>query len=113
MSERIYHIARQKDWQDALEFGEYLAASLGSEGFIHCSTQTQVVDTANRYFEGVSDLVLLVIDPIQTASEIRYEPSGNDLYPHIYGPLNLDAIVDVFPFAPDATGHFQFPTADS
>ena len=108
-AEHIYHIAREKDWLDGLEFGEYLAASLGSEGFIHCSTRKQVVNTANRHFNGASGLVLLEIDPSLSASEIRFESSQNDLFPHIYGPINLDAVVDVFRFLPDAVGKFHFP----
>ncbi len=108
-ADRIYHIASEKTWLEALEFGEYLHSSLGSDGFIHCSTGGQVVRTANRYFPGQSGLVLLEIDPALAASEIRYEDSGGEMFPHLYGPLNLDAVVDVMRFPPDAQGDFHFP----
>lgn len=107
--DRIYHIASEKVWLEALAFGEYLHPSLGSEGFIHCSSVSQVVRTANRYYRGQSGLVLLEIDPALTASEIRYDDSGGDQYPHLYGPLNLDAVVDVMRFPPDEDGSFHFP----
>lgn len=113
MTEPIYHIASEKTWLDALEFGEYLHPSLGREGFIHCSTRGQVIDTANRYFHGQSGLVMLVINPALAAAEIRYEAVGEEKFPHLYGSLNLDAVVEVLPFHPDAQGHFQFPAQAS
>lgn len=109
----IYHIASEKTWLDALEFGEYLHPSLGSEGFIHCSTRSQVVSTANRYFQGQDGLVLLEIDPALAAAEIRYEPADGEDYPHLYGPLNLEAVVDVIRLKPDARGKFHFPDRDA
>ena len=109
VAESIYHITSQKKWLAALEFGEYLDESLANEGFIHCSSRTQVEATANRYFSGQTGLVLLEIDPALCASEIRYEISGDELFPHIYGPLNLDAMKDVFAFDPDDEGEFHFP----
>ncbi len=112
LKELIYHIASEKTWLDALEFGEYLHPSLGSEGFIHCSTRSQVVSTANRYFHGQDGLVLLAIDPALTAAEIRYEPSGGEDFPHLYGPLNLDAVVEVIRLQPDAEGVFHTPLKD-
>lgn len=108
MPEFIYHIAVEKDWKNALECGEYLTSSLASEGFIHCSTGTQVAQTANRYFHGQSGLLLVKIDPCLAAAEVRYEPSQGDLFPHLYGPLNLDAVVKVIRFDPDADGLFHF-----
>jgi uncharacterized protein (DUF952 family) len=108
----VYHIASEKTWLEALEFGEYLHPSLGTEGFIHCSTRSQVIATANRYFQGQDGLVLLAIDPNLAASEIRYEPSSGEEYPHLYGPLNLDAVVEVIRLRPDAEGKFQSPFGD-
>lgn len=107
MTEYIYHIARERTWFDALEFGEYLDASLGREGFIHCSTRDQVIRVANLLFKGQCDLVLVKIDPAMVASEIRYEGVNDEKFPHLYGPLNLDAVVDVIRFAPDAEGSFN------
>ncbi len=113
MAEFIYHIAVEQDWKNALECGEYLAHSLQSEGFIHCSTSAQVVQTATRYFQGQSGLLLVKIDPRLAAAEVRYEPSQGELFPHLYGPLNLDAVVKVTRFDPDAEGNFHFPANES
>jgi uncharacterized protein (DUF952 family) len=109
VTENIFHITSEKTWLAALELGEYVAASLGSEGFIHCSTREQVVDTANRYYHGQVDLLLLEIDPKLVASEILFEESHGELFPHIYGPINLDAVQNVSRFAPNDEGDFQFP----
>lgn len=109
MTERIFHIASEKTWLEALEAGEYLHPSLASDGFIHCSTRSQVVRTANRYFHGQSGLVLLEIDPDLAAAELRYEAADDEFFPHLYGPINLDAVVDVYRFHPDAEGNFHFP----
>jgi len=109
MSEQIFHIMREKCWCEALELGEYRDASLEREGFIHCSTRSQVERVANHLFQRQNGLVLLRIDPDLAAAEIRYEPSGGEDYPHLYGPLNLDAVKKVIRFEPDDDGDFHFP----
>lgn len=109
----IYHITSQSDWEAALTMGQYTAPSLLTEGFIHASTREQVVDTANRYYHGQYGIVLLVIDPEKTAPEIRYEAvelRGQTVhFPHIYGPLNLEAVAEVIAFPPGEDGVFQMP----
>ncbi len=109
MSERwIYHITPLKDWEKAIEDGSYSADTLAVEGFIHASTKEQVLDTANYLFAGISGLVLLKIDTNKVAVEIKYEAVPNGLkFPHIYGPLNLDAVCRVDSFLPDADGVFR------
>lgn len=110
---QIYHIISQAAWQQAQEAGAYSAGSLAVEGFIHASTREQVVDTANRYYPGQPGLALLVIDTDRVQPEVRFDPvqlHGQEThFPHIYGPLNLDAVVAVLDFPPDARGIFQFP----
>jgi uncharacterized protein (DUF952 family) len=103
----IVHLCGRADWQAAQERGEYRAASLEREGFIHFSMPVQVARTANRFFHGRRDLVLLLIDPDRLRAELRYEPADNDLFPHLYGPLNLDAVVEARDFLPDEAGTFQ------
>ena len=109
----IYHITARADWEKAQELGAYTAPSLASEGFIHASTREQVVDTAGRYYQGVSGLVLLVIDTERLQPELRFDPvtlaSGPTKFPHLYGPLNLNAVVDARPFEPQPDGTFVFP----
>ena len=83
------------------------------EGFIHCSTHEQVIQVANARFRGQSGLVLLFIDADKVAAEIIYEnlEGGPQLFPHIYGELNVDAVAQVAEFAPDADGFFTLPIA--
>jgi uncharacterized protein (DUF952 family) len=92
--ERIYHIATAIAWQEALQQESYVHPSLATEGFIHCSYQNQVAETLKLHFKGQTDLVLLEIDPSQLTAELKVEPSRNgELFPHLYGPLNLDAAI--------------------
>lgn len=106
----IYHIVPEKIWKEAVEKGTYLGDTLETEGFIHASEIDQVVEVANSLFTGQKGLVLLVIDRDKLTSPIKYEDPGNgELFPHIYGPLNLDAVVDVVSFEPTADGTFQLP----
>jgi glutathione S-transferase len=100
----IYHIAYRSDWQQAQDDGEYAVSTRGrtlaEEGFIHASTAEQVTPVANMFYRGESDLVLLTIDPDRVAADIRWDlvPGSDQPFPHIYGPLNVDAVIDVQPF---------------
>ena len=108
----IYHITQASEWQKAQTAGQYTAPSLATEGFIHASTREQYVDTANRYYAGQQGLVLLSIDTDKVRPEIRFEPGvvkGQTLlFPHIYGPLNLDAVTEVKAFPPGPGGVFSY-----
>jgi len=109
-SQLIMHITRRDDWERAKSARLYRGDTLDSEGFIHCSTENQVLTVANTSFRGQRDLVLLCIDPERVAADIRFEGSPDDEpFPHIYGPLNLDAIVNVLEFTPGKDGTFQLP----
>lgn len=71
--------------------------SLQTEGFVHCSTREQLLATAERYFRGVEGLRVLLLDPARLQAELRYEPpsgpgSPDELFPHLYGPINPDAV---------------------
>lgn len=111
----IYHITRQQDWQNAQTAGEYTADSLAQQGFLHASTREQVEDTAARFYSGQQGLVLLAIDTRRVQAEIRFDPvtlpTGETAFPHLYGPLNLDAVIRVAAFEPDSQGQFHFPEA--
>ena len=108
----IYHIAEAADWAQARRDGQYTTSTRGrtlaEEGFIHASTAAQVAPVANAFYQGVPDLLLLVIDPALVGPEIRYEhvPGQPDPYPHIYGPLNLDAVVETRSLTPQPSGRF-------
>jgi release factor glutamine methyltransferase len=103
----IYHICTREDWQRAETQGFYQSASLADEGFIHFSQSDQYIEVANRYFRGVPGLVVLSIDPEKLASEIRWEKSGDAYFPHVYGPINLDAVVSIDDLLPDSDGTFR------
>ena len=95
----IFHVTTAAAWTAALEMGHYEAPSLSAEGFIHASLPAQVKGVLERYYNGVSDLLLLHIDEHKIAVPVKWElaPSINEMFPHIYGPLNLDAVVKVEP----------------
>ena len=93
----ILHITSRREWEAAQAAGEYRGDTLDSDGFIHCSLRQQVMEVINAHFQGQRDLVLLCIAEDKVQAEIRYEDlyrAGQE-FPHIYGPLNLDAVVAV------------------
>jgi uncharacterized protein (DUF952 family) len=97
----IFHIAQAGEWEHAQSDGQYTGSTLGrtlaEEGFIHCSQQHQVRGVRDAFYRDVPGLVLLVIDPGLVQAPIRYDdvPGQPDPFPHIYGPLNTDAVVEV------------------
>ena len=88
-----------------------LDPSLETEGFIHCSYEDQVLVPANALFAGQSDLLLLVIDPKRLTSDLVVEDSyaSGTAFPHIYGPIDLDAVIDSIPFPCNSEGLFHLP----
>ena len=109
----IVHIAERAAWQAAQETGDYRTPSLEFEGFIHFSTPSQVLQVANFFYAGSSDLVLLVVDPEALIATLRYEAlireESTEQFPHLYGPLNLDAVTKVLSFPSRADGLFDLP----
>jgi uncharacterized protein (DUF952 family) len=95
----IFHVTTQNNWEDALKNGFYAAPSLHSEGFIHMSMKHQVQGVLERYYQGMKNLVLLHIDESKLKAELKYElsPSVNQEFPHLFGTLNVDAVVEVEP----------------
>lgn len=115
----ILHITTRAEWQEAQMRGEYTAPSLKTEGFIHCSTERQVLHVANAFYRGKNDLVLLVLKEAELRSGLEWEPpagppasgiSEADLFPHVFGPINLSAVASVVDFVPDpVSGAFSLP----
>ena len=93
----IYHVTTKSEWVMAMSIGKYEAPSLHSEGFIHLSKQDQVSGVLDRYYKGVTDLVLLHVDETLLSAELKYElsPSVNEEFPHLFGALNVEAVVNV------------------
>lgn len=91
----IYHVTNTASWEEAVAAGFYEAPSLHSEGFIHTSKKDQVAAVLKRYYSGASSLLLLHIDEAKLKAPLKFElaPSVNELFPHIYGPINIDAVV--------------------
>ncbi len=108
--EPIFHITTAAAWEAARAAGAYAADSLATEGFIHLSTRAQVLMVADNLFRGETGLVLLAVDPARLEAELRYdEVAPGQRFPHLYGPLNLDAVVAVHPFPPEPDGSFRLP----
>ena len=101
----IYHLAFYSDWEAGLAAGEYRAPSLAEEGFIHASgDETQTLRVAARLFAGSTDLLVLDVDTalLGEGSPVIREPArSGEIYPHIYGPIALDAVVRIRKLAPD------------
>jgi uncharacterized protein (DUF952 family) len=109
----LLHLCPTDDWSAAQVEGELRPESLTSVGFIHLSAPEQVHLPANRLYHGSDDLVLLHIDPTHLDSPIRWElgvatDPESMVFPHLYGPLPVDAVISVTSYLPDADG--VFPT---
>lgn len=104
----LYHLVLRSAWET--KPGEdYRADSLETEGFIHCSYAHQVASSANRFYTRADNLLVLTIDKALLASPLREEPaSSGELFPHIHGPLNRDAVVSVRPMKRDGAGMWVF-----
>jgi glutathione S-transferase len=110
---RIFHIATRQDWEAAVADGDYRVSTLGKTlaevGFIHCSTAIQAQNVADRYYRGLTDLLLLTIDTERLSARVRLDQVGKETYPHIYGPLNLDAVVEITALATGPFGAIEVP----
>jgi len=106
----IYHICRREEWEAAQRAGRYLGSSQDkADGFIHFSEAAQVKASAAKHRASQTGLVLLAVDAAQLGPALKWEPSrGGALFPHLYGPLPLDAVVGVhdLPLGPDGTHVF-------
>jgi uncharacterized protein (DUF952 family) len=105
----IYHIIPEQEWNIVKNKNEYSPTSLAVEGFIHFSYKDQVIGTAERYYADKPGLVILKVSIDRVKPEIRNErsPTGG-CYPHLYGPLDLNAVVSVQPLTRDDRGKFTF-----
>ena len=92
----IYHVTLPAVWERYKTKPSYQPDSLTTEGFIHCSYQSQLEGVLERYYSGVDKVIILTIDTDKLFSKLVKEPStNNELFPHIYGRLNISAVVDV------------------
>ena len=110
----IYRIAELADWQAAQQTGFFASSDLSTEGFIHASELYQVEATANRYYAGRSDIILLELDESElwvAAVPVKREfaEARNDYFPHIFAPIPLAAIVRALPFQTNFDGQHTLP----
>lgn len=93
----IYHLTTLQEWEHAQDLGSYRPASFEKDGFIHCATEEQLDEVMNKHFQQHENLVKLIIDPKRLTEKLQYDKvhDGQDEYPHIHGPLNLEAVTQI------------------
>ena len=105
----LFHITTRSAWTAALAAGAYRSPTLDTEGFIHLSRDEQLLATANRFFRGQAGLVVLVVREDRLSARLANESADGELFPHLYGELNLDAVTDVFDLPLEADGTIRVP----
>ncbi|MEM7128119.1 MAG: DUF952 domain-containing protein [Chloroflexota bacterium] len=107
----IYHMLPKPRWQGQSHTMAYMGDTLESEGFIHCTGELdRLIWVANHFYRSIMDeFVILCIDESRVDADIRWEEADGHRFPHIYGPLNLDAIIKWVDFPRDANGVFSSP----
>ena len=104
----VYHLVIRSRWEEGAG-RDYRADSLDSDGFIHCSYAAQVARSANRFHANTEELLVLEIEPNRLVSPLRAEPAASgELFPHIHGPINREAVVAVHPLHRDGAGQWVF-----
>jgi uncharacterized protein (DUF952 family) len=117
MQKPIIVIAQDSVWKKARQSGKYVQSTVTSTldevGFIHCSNPNQTIDIANRHFRNFDNLILLVVDTDKVTAEVKFEKalSGRDgLFPHIYGALNTNAVINEIALKKNSHGMFIAPS---
>jgi uncharacterized protein (DUF952 family) len=115
----IVHLTSELAWERAAAAGELRVESLDEEGFVHCSTPDQIVEVATRFYDHQADLLLLYLEVDRLTAPVRWEPpthpdgsaqaEDHDLFPHVYGVINLDAVVHVAPLPLAEDGSYRWP----
>lgn len=107
----ILHMLTRTDWEAAQTKGIYQPPSLTEEGFIHCSQPEMIVTVANGLYLGQKDMIILVIDPEMLVAPLIYEDcyETGHAFPHIYGPITPDVVLNVIDFPCDENGEFTLP----
>lgn len=112
MESVVFHIISSTNWAEAQELGRYTPDRFDIEGFIHLSKKSQILRPANLFYQGQQDLSLLVVDVASLEAELIYEAGSHgetELFPHLYGQLNLDAVTNVIEFPCEPDGSFVLP----
>ncbi len=111
MAEIIYHMCRRQEWHAAEAAGVYRGSSQdAADGFIHFSAAAQLAASAAKHRAGQRDLVLIAVDAAMLGRSLKWEPARDAaLFPHLYGPLPMKAVLWVEPLPLGADGHHVFP----
>lgn len=107
----VYHMLPSSVWEAAAEENAYHAATLASEGFVHCTAELPLLEqVANRFYRSQpGDWLILLVDLDRVAAPVRWEAADDHLFPHIYGPIERQAIVETIPFPRREDGSYQLP----
>ncbi len=105
----LFHLTTKENWNQYKQSGNYEPESLEDQGFIHCSSGNQVENTANRIFSGEDQILLLVIDASMIREDVKYEEDEEvgEKFPHIYGPISVNAIIDKIEIQAEDDGQFK------
>jgi uncharacterized protein (DUF952 family) len=108
----IYVLISGADYETAVATGKFASASLATDHFIHASPFNQLNRVANKYYKELANVRLMVTALSKVGPVVKWEPATGGLYPHIYGELNMDAVLKAFPIAPNASGVFDLKRED-
>ncbi len=106
---RIYLLMTPAEIDTARALGSWTPANFASEGFIHASPYDQLERVANKHYRLKTDVQIVCVQIDRLTSELRWEPAAGSLYPHIYGPLNFEAVIDIVPTERNGDGTFRIP----
>lgn len=105
----VFHVTTEEYLKNHIMENRYHPESLDTKGVIHCSTGTQIEKTANRLFPDEDEVLLLVIDISTLSADVKYEADDEtgEKFPHIFGPLNMDAVMDKLNIFTEDSGNFK------
>ncbi|PWU19697.1 MAG: DUF952 domain-containing protein [Bdellovibrio sp.] len=112
----LFHIVSRTDWKTHSDGKSYVPSSLTKEGYIHLSTNEQVLGTANRFFKGQNDLLLLELSIPADDPKLKFESTEGDkndrssFFPHYYGKLKINSVRRILILEPSPDGNFAFPS---
>jgi len=108
----IYLLMSPANYKAAMSVGQWAPASMASEGFIHASPADQLTRVANKHYREHPELMVVTLATDRIRSEVRWEPATGGLYPHIYGPLNMDAVDSVQQVSRQPDGSYSIDLVD-
>jgi uncharacterized protein (DUF952 family) len=96
----IYHMTTRTDWEGTPPAADFVADTLASEGFVHCTADPErLLQVANRFYRSTpGEWVILIVATAQLTAPLRWETADGHLFPHVYGPIDRAAIVNIVPF---------------